>query len=272
MGKSARVLGQDYGLSAQEMNYVLKEQGFLDGEVGDYSLTEKGSLFAKETDYHRGPGGYAHYNRDWTNRTWDEDIENELSITDEVRTDAKVVIAQTRKEHWNEIKAAREEADAIFLESQRLRVGKTEGSEDVQNQDGLGALEKGIIIGGLLIIGYGIYKSVPHIINWWSEKKSTKPQKTKINHVQAKEIICPACGKEMRLNNDEKVWKCESCKYTISDDKLKNGEVFWFCDKCESFLNIQSGFDFGRSNWICKECGFDNDITETNTDKQERVI
>jgi hypothetical protein len=35
---SARVLGQKYGLTAQEMNHLLKEEDFLDGEAGGYSV------------------------------------------------------------------------------------------------------------------------------------------------------------------------------------------------------------------------------------------
>ena len=46
--KSARIMGQDYGLTAQEMNFVLKEEGYLDGEPGSYSVTEKGSSYAVE--------------------------------------------------------------------------------------------------------------------------------------------------------------------------------------------------------------------------------
>lgn len=74
MGKSARILGEDYGLNAQETNQMLKDQGFLDGDPGAYFVTAKGAQFANETDFHRGPGGYARYNCDWTQRTWDDSI------------------------------------------------------------------------------------------------------------------------------------------------------------------------------------------------------
>ena len=39
MQVSARILGQDYGLTAEEMNRVLVKLGFLEGTPGDYSLT-----------------------------------------------------------------------------------------------------------------------------------------------------------------------------------------------------------------------------------------
>ncbi len=83
MRKSARILGQGYGLTAQELNFVLKEEGFLDGEPGNYTVTEKGEKYAEEQDHHRGTGGYAHYNRYWTIRTWDDGITDELEITED---------------------------------------------------------------------------------------------------------------------------------------------------------------------------------------------
>lgn len=74
MGKSARILGYEFGRNAQQMNELLKENGYLYGEPGAYGLTEKGEQFGAEQDHHRGTGGYAHYNRDWTTRTWGEGI------------------------------------------------------------------------------------------------------------------------------------------------------------------------------------------------------
>ena len=61
MRKSARILGEDYGLTAKEMNFLLKDEGYLEGAPGNYSVTEKGNAYAKEEDHHRGTGGYARY-------------------------------------------------------------------------------------------------------------------------------------------------------------------------------------------------------------------
>lgn len=72
MGKSARILGEAFGKSAREMNALLKEHGYLYGQPGAYGLTDKGKLHATEEHHTRGTGGYAHYNRSWETRTWDE--------------------------------------------------------------------------------------------------------------------------------------------------------------------------------------------------------
>jgi len=74
MGKSARLLGMEFGKTAREMNELLKEHGYLEGSPGAYGLTEKGKQFGEEEDHHRGVGGYAHYNRDWITTTWDEPV------------------------------------------------------------------------------------------------------------------------------------------------------------------------------------------------------
>ena len=56
-------------------------------------------------------------------------------------------------------------------------------------------------------------------------------------------------------------WKCSTCGYSISEEKLKT-EVFWFCDNCGSFLNVQEGFDDSDDTFLCKECGSLNMLTE----------
>ncbi|MFD8538986.1 VOC family protein [Streptomyces rubrogriseus] len=73
MGKSARVLGKEFGRTARDMNALLKEYGYLDGSPGAYGLTEKGQQYAKEQYHSRGTGGYAQYNPSWETRTWSEE-------------------------------------------------------------------------------------------------------------------------------------------------------------------------------------------------------
>ena len=47
------VVPKECGISAQEMNCVLKEEGFLDGNPRDYDMTEKGLPFAEEKEVKR---------------------------------------------------------------------------------------------------------------------------------------------------------------------------------------------------------------------------
>ncbi|MDQ0284860.1 hypothetical protein [Rhodococcoides fascians] len=74
MEKSATQIGRAIGKTAREVNALLHEYDYLTGPPGDYSMTEKGQEYGSERDHHRGTGGYAHYNRTWVTRTWDERI------------------------------------------------------------------------------------------------------------------------------------------------------------------------------------------------------
>lgn len=178
MGRSARILGEDLGLNSQEMNQLLKDQGFLEGDPGAYVVTEKGAQFAKETDFHRGPGGYSWYNRDWTQRTWDESIKDVLDTSPESRQAARDAVAEARRLKWNAIKAERAEADAAFRASRPdlfpVEKAETAISDSTDSEDGLSGLAvAGIIAGGAALlagIGYGVYKAAPHIKNWWNTK------------------------------------------------------------------------------------------------------
>ncbi len=78
MGKSARVLGWEFGLTAREMNELLKKHGYLYGTPGAYGLTEKGQLYAEERYHSRGTGGSAQYNPSWETRTWSGETEAAL--------------------------------------------------------------------------------------------------------------------------------------------------------------------------------------------------
>ena len=84
------------------MNFLLKEEGFLDGEPGNYTITEKGKKFAEEHNHHRGTGGYSHYNRYWTTITWDDGIANELIITEDRKKEIRRAIS-IRKQKTNEL-------------------------------------------------------------------------------------------------------------------------------------------------------------------------
>ena len=79
MTLSAKRLGERCGLTAEEMNILLKEEGFLSGEPGNYYTTEKGKLFVVEKGDDNGYGGYAF--RGWNWFEWDERILEELDTS-----------------------------------------------------------------------------------------------------------------------------------------------------------------------------------------------
>ena len=118
MQVSARILGQEYGLTAEEMNRVLVKQGFLQGTPGDYSVTQKALQYVVEKDFHRGTGGYACYNRYWTTRTFDDSIKEVLDVSAELINEVRGEIAADRAARYAAQAAARAQANTDFLSKQ----------------------------------------------------------------------------------------------------------------------------------------------------------
>lgn len=175
MQQSARVLGQDYGLNAQEMNRVLKKFGFLEGTPGDYAPTEKAMPYVKTEHFHRGTGGYAHYNRYWSTRTFDDSIKDHLNVTPELIDEVRNEIANERSARYVAQAAAREKANQEFIAKQAADKLKAE-AEVLAAKEAEELVEKIIsatkicaVAGGVVLIGYGIYKFAPRIKKWWND-------------------------------------------------------------------------------------------------------
>ena len=97
---SARRLGQLFYLDDQEMNLLLKEEGFLDGEPGNYKPTEKGKKFISEKSGWNGYGGFA--SRTWEWREWDESIIDELNVTPERKKEIREKTLELRRRRRGE--------------------------------------------------------------------------------------------------------------------------------------------------------------------------
>ena len=177
MQVSARVLGQDYGLTAEEMNRVLVKLGFLQGTPGDYSMTQKALQYAVEKDFHRGTGGYACYNRYWTTRTFDDSIKNVLDVSAELINEVRGEIAADRAARYAAQAAARAQANAEFLAKQAAEKAAQELAErTAQEAEEIIARWKkagkiSLVVGGAIVIGYGIYKVSPKVTQWWNNRK-----------------------------------------------------------------------------------------------------
>jgi len=73
VGKSATVLGREIGKTGREMNALLHRYGYLTGEPGAYSLTDKGMKYGTQEDHYRGNVRSLHYYRQWTTTTWSDE-------------------------------------------------------------------------------------------------------------------------------------------------------------------------------------------------------
>lgn len=80
MKKSAKQLGDMIGKTAQDVNTLLENNGFLEGNPGNYKFTEKGMQYGEEIEKSNGYGGYA--NRNWNFKMWDEEVAYQIGDPD----------------------------------------------------------------------------------------------------------------------------------------------------------------------------------------------
>lgn len=202
MKKSATQLGEDYCLIGEEMNYILKAQGYLEGEPGDYDPTPKGMPYVQETSFHRGNGGYANYNRYWITRKWDDSILEELDLSEEVISEARAAVADRRRLLRENRKA---ESEALRAEHNQINSESFEVEEF--SEDELSDVEKVCgLIGLVVLIGVGTYRWVaPKAKNLWNEKIAPK--------IEAKRSkkVCQKCTNKMRYDKNHKCWICTKC-------------------------------------------------------------
>ncbi len=77
MRMSARMIGKKLGMTVKEVYMLLKDKGFLDGEEGNWSLTELGKKVGGQvTQKDNGEGGFCR--RTWSVLSWDENMVNKL--------------------------------------------------------------------------------------------------------------------------------------------------------------------------------------------------
>jgi len=88
MGKTATALGREFGRTAREMNKLLKDHGFMDGDPGAYRPTELGNPFAQSHDFDNGYGGFAH--RQWGWLSWTDGLPDALRASMEANLDGVV--------------------------------------------------------------------------------------------------------------------------------------------------------------------------------------
>lgn len=153
MTLSAKRLGEICGLTAEEMNVLLKEEGFLSGEPGNYYPTEKGKLFVVEKGDDNGYGGYAF--RGWNWLEWDERILEEIDTSMERKCYIKEKTSEERRRRRAE-KAAESEAYWNKVNSQKENPMRETPTEPNDSSAGK------IVLGVLALVGYGAYRVITH--------------------------------------------------------------------------------------------------------------
>ena len=159
MNLSATRIGKHFGLNGQEMNAVLCRLGILEGEPGNYALTELGKQFGRYNYFDNGYGGYAA--RAWDTISYDE------SIVDWLRQKMNESLIQEAlaqlKNHRDAVKATQIAAQKAF-EAEMLRMAKVkkaaleEAMRRCKNNKPATAI---ILVSlGVVAVGTGIYFGV----------------------------------------------------------------------------------------------------------------
>lgn len=130
MSYSARMLGEEHDLTAQEMNRALVKLGILTGEPGNYILTEKGLEYGIETYHNRGSGATSEYSH-WV-ISYDESIKDILDITPELKQEVRREVIEHNKRKRQE----REDATKEYYENRN--------SSEIEDNDLSGNLLSGI--------------------------------------------------------------------------------------------------------------------------------
>ena len=146
---SATELGALLGLTAQEMNVLLKEEGFIKGDPGNYSPTDKGKEYSDELSDDNGYGGYCA--RWWSWLVWPKSILDEMDNSDERLSKIREQTAEERRER----KAAAEaEADERFRQFCAEKEGNTEEAES----SSIGKVLLALGVAGLFALGATLFR------------------------------------------------------------------------------------------------------------------
>ena len=199
MRKSARYLGRDVGLNAEEMNVWLKEEGYLEGEPGDYRVTEKGRPYAMQRHWETGSPNHAGY----VSTSWKEEILNEIGpLSPERRRELSDSVAANRAEK----KRQREEWEASLAANgdDSLDDGQRDGNDASDSNGGKVAAAAITVIAVSFLAVKGAQAAKPHVEKWWRETARPKIVKTKKNVMAKFKGVSDEQGEEADPKTTEK--------------------------------------------------------------------
>lgn len=199
MRKSARCLGRDVGLNAEEVNVWLKEEGYLEGEPGDYRVTEKGRPYAAQRHWETGSPNHAGY----VSTSWKEEILNEIGpLSPERRRELSDSVAANRAEK----KRQREEWEASLAANgdDSLDDGQRDGNDASDSNGGKVAAAAITVIAVSFLAVKGAQAAKPHVEKWWRETARPKIVKTKKNVMAKFKGVSDEQGEEADPKTTEK--------------------------------------------------------------------
>lgn len=163
MGMSARVLGQEFGLSAPEMNQALSQAGLLEGKPQAWGFTEEGRKYASSERKWNGVSGHQQYIIDYDQVTWDPKVLEVLDLDDDKVRAARDAASEARRR-------AREATAASAVDLSAIADASPGDGSDSDGFD-----PKWILVGAVVVgTGLVIYKVAPRLKRRWDEKRARR--------------------------------------------------------------------------------------------------
>ena len=112
--------------------------------------------------------------------TFDDSIKKVLNITDDLKQKVREELTEMRALKAAARKACQAESDRIFCE----KLAKDEAEKRIAAEMAERALKRGeflksagkvgLVVAGIVVVSYGIYKVTPHVKQWWNNQKKPK--------------------------------------------------------------------------------------------------
>lgn len=170
MVRSTAGLGRELGLNSQEMNILLRDEGYLEGEPGDWKLTDKGRACAGQQHWDVSSPMHAGY---VTTRWDDEVLENIGPVSPERKQEIRGEIAARRAEQRRQREELQAECEIEAEDGPDSPGYAVADEEDIDIDGKTVGIAIAVIAGGILL-AKGAKRAKPRVEEWWVESALPK--------------------------------------------------------------------------------------------------
>lgn len=165
MGMKTARLAWELGLNSQEMNILLRDEGYFEGEPGDWRLTEKGQAHANQQHWDVSSPMHAGY----VTTRWDDEVLEDIGpVSPERKRGIRDEIAARRAEQRRQREERRVECEGEDEDNLGNSDYVMANDEDIDIDGKAVGITVVVIAGGILLVK-GIKKAKPHVEKWWGE-------------------------------------------------------------------------------------------------------
>lgn len=170
MGMKTSRLAWELGMNSQEVNILLRDEGYLEGEPNDWRLTEKGNEYAHQQHWDVSAPRHAGYIiTEWDDRVLEELGQVSPERKQEIRDEIAARRAKQRSQREKLQAECEDEAEDDF-DSPDCAVAD-DGDIDIDGKTV--GIAIAVVAGGILL-ARGIKWAKPRVEKWWGETAQPK--------------------------------------------------------------------------------------------------